>query len=125
MGSGRQAFGLERPGEVDNGLAGGRRLEGPMDRRPPDDTPSVSTASPRHQAAKTAAAKPTKVVYPSQSLPIFRREFPAEKPVARAVLYACGLGQAEFRLNGRRSAMICSSPVGPTIARAASIKPMT
>ena len=35
-------------------------------------------------------------------LPIFRREFQAEKPVARAVLYACGLGQAEFRLNGRK-----------------------
>ena len=27
---------------------------------------------------------------------------PAEKPVARAVLYACGLGQAEFRLNGHK-----------------------
>ena len=28
--------------------------------------------------------------------------FQAEKPLARAVLYACGLGQAEFRLNGRK-----------------------
>ena len=39
---------------------------------------------------------------PSRSLPIFRREFQTAKPVARAVLYACGLGQAEFRLNGRK-----------------------
>ena len=29
-------------------------------------------------------------------------EFQTDKPVARAVLYACGLGQAEFRLNGRK-----------------------
>jgi hypothetical protein len=43
-----------------------------------------------------------KNAYVAQSLPIFRREFQAEKPVARAVLYACGLGQAEFRLNGRK-----------------------
>ena len=35
-------------------------------------------------------------------LPVFRWEFQAEKPVARAVLYACGLGQAEYRLNGRK-----------------------
>ncbi len=40
--------------------------------------------------------------YASRSLPIFRREFQAEKLVARAVLYACGLGQAEFRLNGHK-----------------------
>lgn len=34
--------------------------------------------------------------------PIFRREFELAKPVRRATVFVCGLGQYELRLNGRR-----------------------
>ncbi|MCP4641984.1 MAG: family 78 glycoside hydrolase catalytic domain [bacterium] len=35
-------------------------------------------------------------------LPLFRREIPVDKPVARATLSVCGLGQCEVWLNGRK-----------------------
>lgn len=38
---------------------------------------------------------------PDAPLPLFRRSFSLSHPVARAVLYASGLGQDELRLNGR------------------------
>jgi hypothetical protein len=64
----------------------------------PDGTPSSSSTkqnlAPQGDRPNSASA--------SHLLPIFRREFQAEKAVARAVLYGCGLGQAEFRLNGRK-----------------------
>ena len=59
-----------------------------------DDWKAQWIAATADGAAPAPAAK--------RLLPIFRREFQAEKAVARAVLYACGLGQAEFRLNGRK-----------------------
>ncbi|HEY0759276.1 MAG TPA: family 78 glycoside hydrolase catalytic domain [Acidisarcina sp.] len=34
-------------------------------------------------------------------LPLFRREFVAAKPIARAVVAVCGLGQYELRINGK------------------------
>jgi len=40
--------------------------------------------------------------YTSTALPIFRHAFAVAKPVAQATLYACGLGQAEFHLNGQK-----------------------
>jgi alpha-L-rhamnosidase len=55
---------------------------------------AAADLSPSPASANTNASA-------AQSLPIFRREFAVRKPVSRAVLYACGLGQAEFRLNGR------------------------
>jgi alpha-L-rhamnosidase len=39
---------------------------------------------------------------PSAPLPLFRKSFSLSHPVARAVLYASGLGQDELRLNGRK-----------------------
>ena len=38
----------------------------------------------------------------SGPLPLFRRDFQVNKPVRRALLYACGLGFQELRLNGAR-----------------------
>jgi hypothetical protein len=38
----------------------------------------------------------------NQPLPLFRKAFTLRGPVARAVLYASGLGQDELRLNGRK-----------------------
>ena len=35
-------------------------------------------------------------------LPLFRRSFSFSRPVARAILYASGLGQGELRINGRQ-----------------------
>ena len=35
------------------------------------------------------------------TLPLFRREFDARKPLARAMVYVSGLGQYELRLNGQ------------------------
>jgi hypothetical protein len=43
------------------------------------------------------AARPTKEGDP---LPIFRRSFVVAKPVRRATLFVCGLGQYEMRING-------------------------
>jgi len=37
-----------------------------------------------------------------QPLPLFRKSFSLTRPVARAILYASGLGQDELRLNGRK-----------------------
>ena len=37
---------------------------------------------------------------PNAPLPLFRKSFDISRPVARAVLYASGLGQDELRLNG-------------------------
>lgn len=37
-----------------------------------------------------------------QPLPLFRREFVLRKPVRRALLHACGLGQHELYLDGRK-----------------------
>jgi len=37
-----------------------------------------------------------------EPLPLFRKSFNIAKPVARAVLYATGLGQYELRINGRK-----------------------
>ncbi len=37
-----------------------------------------------------------------QSLPIFRKSFPVDKPVRRAAIYICGLGQYELHLNGKK-----------------------
>lgn len=36
------------------------------------------------------------------ALPLFRREFHLDKPVAKARAYICGLGQYELRLNGNK-----------------------
>jgi hypothetical protein len=47
--------------------------------------------------ASAAAGGPT-----IKTLPIFRKAFPIAKPVARAMLYVCGLGQYELHLNGRK-----------------------
>ncbi len=38
----------------------------------------------------------------SQPLPLFRKAFMLDHPVARAVLYASGLGQDELRINGHK-----------------------
>ncbi len=38
----------------------------------------------------------------SPSLPLFRREFTVEKPLRRAVVHVCGLGQQELFLDGRK-----------------------
>jgi len=37
----------------------------------------------------------------TQTMPIFRRQFALAKPVRRAVMYICGLGQFELHLNGK------------------------
>ena len=39
---------------------------------------------------------------PIRTLPIFRKSFQITKPVARAALYICGLGQYELHLNGNK-----------------------
>jgi len=39
---------------------------------------------------------------PKEPLPIFRKEFSVDRPVARAMLYASGLGQDELHINGRK-----------------------
>lgn len=39
---------------------------------------------------------------PKAPLPLFRKSFHLPHPVARAILYASGLGQDELRLNGRK-----------------------
>src|SRR4051812_5594476 len=36
------------------------------------------------------------------SLPIFRRQVRIEKPIARAVVHLCGLGQHELQINDRK-----------------------
>ncbi len=36
-------------------------------------------------------------------IPLFRKEFEAGKDIHRAMVYVCGLGQYELRLNGRRA----------------------
>ncbi len=80
-----------------------------------DGAPASSSAS---QNLAPQGDQPRNV-YAAHSLPIFRRGFQAGKPVARAVLYACGLGQAEFRLNGRKiggdpkSVMESGTPASP------------
>ena len=38
----------------------------------------------------------------NEPMPLFRRTFTLSRPVARAVLYASGVGQDELRLNGRK-----------------------
>lgn len=40
---------------------------------------------------------------PAGPLPIFRKSFQVDRPVARALLYATGLGQYEIRVNGRKA----------------------
>jgi hypothetical protein len=40
--------------------------------------------------------------YQSKSLPIFRREFRLDRLPKRAVVFVCGLGQFELRLNGHK-----------------------
>ncbi len=51
----------------------------------------AGAASPRKDSA---AERP--------ALPLFRREFDVAKPVRRAMVYVCGLGQYELSLDGRR-----------------------
>ncbi|MGE5609212.1 MAG: glycoside hydrolase family 78 protein [Bacillota bacterium] len=46
----------------------------------------------------TTPTVPTK----STPLPLFRREFDLTKPISRAEVYVCGLGQFELRLNGQK-----------------------
>ncbi len=38
----------------------------------------------------------------NEAMPLFRKTFALGKPVARALLYASGLGQDELRINGRK-----------------------
>lgn len=47
--------------------------------------------------ADAATTKPT-----TGPMPIFRRSFKISKPVARALVFYCGLGQSELRLNGQK-----------------------
>ena len=37
-----------------------------------------------------------------ETMPIFRKEFVIEKPIERAEVHICGLGQYELRLNGAK-----------------------
>ncbi len=47
------------------------------------------------------AAHPTGDDDDSERLPLFRKTFSVNQPIARALLYAAGLGQDEVRINGR------------------------
>ncbi len=47
------------------------------------------------------AAHPADAVE-NESMPLFRKSFALSRPLARALLYASGLGQDELRINGRR-----------------------
>ena len=82
LGPGRPAVALERAGLVPHRPACVRRLAGTLDRRR------------RVAAERYAAERP--------ALPLFRREFDVAKPVRRAMVYVCGLGQYELSLDGRR-----------------------
>jgi hypothetical protein len=48
-------------------------------------------------AADAATTKPS-----SGPLPIFRKSFAIEKPIRRAMIFICGLGQFELHLNGEK-----------------------
>ncbi len=61
--------------------------DGPDWRLPPGPPPAIS---------HSPAAEPRR-------MPLFRRELRLDRPLARAVLSACGLGQYELRINGRRA----------------------
>ena len=50
----------------------------------------------------TAQQRPTEDPPMPNGLPIFRREFSLGQAVSHAVVYICGLGQYELRLNGQR-----------------------
>jgi alpha-L-rhamnosidase len=57
----------------------------------PDWPPSPEPASAIHRS----------IPVPPRRMPLFRREFQIGKPLRRAVLCVCGLGQYELRINGR------------------------
>ena len=73
LGPGRPAVALELRGLVPHRPACVRRLAGTLDRRAPRRRGKMR----RREAA----------------LPLFRREFDVAKPVRRAMVYVCGLGQ--------------------------------
>ena len=58
-----------------------------------DDWHAKWIGAEEQAAAKPGAASP---------LPIFRLSFAVHKPVARALVYLCGLGQQELHLNGHK-----------------------
>jgi alpha-L-rhamnosidase len=55
------------------------------------------------------AINPIPPVQPRR-MPLLRREFRIGKPLRRAVISACGLGQYELRINGRRAAASVLDP---------------
>jgi hypothetical protein len=59
------------------------------------------TQAPVWHAAWIAAST-TDTESTGDSLPLFRKRFTVPRPIARAVLYASGLGQQELRINGHK-----------------------
>ena len=82
VGSGRRRERVQRRRLVGNGLVGGKRLAGPMDRAPGATLGSW-----------TAPVLPA---------PMFRKEFDLPAGVRTARAYICGLGYYELSLNGRK-----------------------
>jgi len=67
-----------------------------------------NSPAPWITAPATAVAPPT--------MPLFRRRFILDQPVARASIQICGLGHFELRVNGRKIGEDCLEPPGRIIA---------
>lgn len=61
-----------------------------------------SAWAPAHVLGTNGMAPWGEVSTFSPPLSIFRREFDVARPIRRATVFACGLGQHEIRLNGRK-----------------------
>lgn len=64
-----------------------------------EDNPNRIDMSPAMWTARKAT-EAGKLAKPDDPLPLLRREFDVPKPIRRAIVSICGLGQYELRLNG-------------------------